>query len=219
LQHSIKKFKTKSKKNFMKKIILALVVLTTSVFVSNAQVQFGLKAGVNFSTLGGDDADFDGKKTNTGFNVAGLAVIPFGENFAFSPELQYSANQGLEYRESPAEYNLNLSYINIPLMLQYRNSGFVAEVGPQVGFLTAAKMKMKAGNLEDEEDVKDDVKSTDFAANIGLGYVLPAGIGIQARYSLGLGKIDKEDESEIKNRVFSINLVYIFGQKKGSAKK
>lgn len=110
----------------MKKVVLVSVLALSTMFV-NAQVTFGVKGGVNFATLGGDDADeLEGKKSNTGFYLGGTVNVPISSNFAFQPELIYSANQGMEFRESPLELNYNLGYLNIPLMLQYRNSGFIA---------------------------------------------------------------------------------------------
>lgn len=51
----------------MKKVVL-VSLLALSVMIVNAQVTFGVKGGVNFATLGGDDADeLEGKKSNTGF--------------------------------------------------------------------------------------------------------------------------------------------------------
>lgn len=71
----------------MKKIVLVSVLALTTMFV-NAQVTFGVKGGVNFSTLGGDDADeLDGKKSNTGFYLGGTVNVPISSNFAFQPEL------------------------------------------------------------------------------------------------------------------------------------
>ena len=70
----------------MKKIILVFTVIFSSVLV-HAQVSFGIKAGLNNSTLGGDGADLAGKKSNTGFNVGVTAGIPLSTHFVFQPEV------------------------------------------------------------------------------------------------------------------------------------
>jgi hypothetical protein len=198
----------------MKKIVLVFALALTTMFV-NAQVTFGVKGGVNFATLGGDDADeLEGKKSNTGFYLGGTVNIPISSNFAFQPELIYSANQGMEFRESPLELNYNLGYLNIPLMLQYRNSGFIAEVGPQIGFLMSAKAKFTDGTTTDEEDIKDSFKSTDFGINLGLGYQFSNGFGLNARYNFGMSSIADESDVDIKNRVFSVGVFFNFGGNK-----
>lgn len=202
----------------MKKIMLVLLFATATIFAS-AQVQFGLKAGVNFSTLGGDDFDeVTGKKSNTGFYFGGLAHIPISDNFGFQPELIYSAKQGLEFVESGDELNLNLNYLNIPLMLQYKTSGFYLEAGPQIGLLLTAKSKITIGGVTAEEDIKDELKGVDFGINLGLGYVMSSGFGFGARYNFGMSNIVDDPDADAKNRVFSFGLIYRFGGKAKSDK-
>lgn len=198
----------------MKKIVLVLFLAVSAITV-DAQVRFGLKAGVNIATLGGDDFDeVEGKKSNTGFYFGGLVNVPFSDNFAFQPELIYSAKQGVEFEESPFEVNLNLGYINVPLMLQYTNSGFFAEAGPQIGFLLTAKAKYSDGTDTEEIDFDDQVKNIDFGINLGLGYTTNSGVGFNARYNFGMSNIADDSDSDIKNRVFSVGLHYIIGKKK-----
>ncbi|MFZ9386244.1 MAG: porin family protein [Chitinophagaceae bacterium] len=202
----------------MKKILFLAAFALTCHFAL-AQVSFGLKGGVNFATLGGKDADeVSGKKSNTGFYFGGTVNVPLGENFAFQPELLYSAKQGFEYRETilntTYEFNLNLGYLNLPLMLQYRNSGFIAEVGPQIGFLLTAKAKESDGSTSSEEDVKENFKGTDVGINLGLGYQFSNGFGLQGRYTFGMSNIADEPDTEIKNRVFSVGVFFNFGDKK-----
>jgi hypothetical protein len=198
----------------MKKVLLVAVLVTAAV-VSQAQVRFGAKAGINIATLGGDDLDdAEGKKSNTGFYFGGLVNIPLSSNFAFQPELIYSAKQGLEFDDDGDEVNLNLNYINIPLMLQYMSNGFVVEAGPQIGFNISSKYK----TMGIEVDFDDAIKGIDFGANFGLGYITNSGFGFNARYNLGLSNIAEED-GDIKNRVFQVGVVYMFGAKAGKTGK
>jgi hypothetical protein len=105
--------------------------------------------------------------------------------------------------------------LNIPLLLQYNASGFIAETGPQIGFLMSAKAKAD----DDDVDVKDFFESTNLSWAVGLGYQLPGGIGINARYNLGLSNIAKteDDDFKYKANTIQIGLSYSFGG--GSAKK
>jgi len=51
----------------MKKVVLVSLLALSVMFV-NAQVTFGVKGGVNFATLGGDDADeLEGKNQTPDF--------------------------------------------------------------------------------------------------------------------------------------------------------
>lgn len=197
----------------MKKIILVFTVVLSSVLV-NAQVTFGIKAGLNNSTLGGDDADIPGKKSNTGFNVGVIAGIPLSTNFVFQPEIMYSANQGMEFRPTTnSETNYNLNYVNIPLMLKYKARGFYGEAGPYFGFLTSGKIKTKTGSTTTETDIKDSFDGTDMGVALGTGYVMNSGLGFGVRYNMGLQNIYDATSPEFKNRYWQVNLIYMFSKK------
>jgi hypothetical protein len=67
----------------MKKLML-LVVVALIGFNANAQgVDFGLKAGVNFANIGGDDTDDFSARTAFHFGVT--AGIPVSDNFSVHP--------------------------------------------------------------------------------------------------------------------------------------
>lgn len=187
----------------MKKVFLLFVCAATFAG-SQAQVKFGAKAGSNFSTLSGDDAD--GAKMKVGVNVGVFAEVPLASSFSFRPEVVFST-QGAKSSVGSQNFKLNTSYINIPLIVKYTTtSGFFGETGPQVGILAAAKTK----GIGESSDVKDAYKSTDFAWAFGLGYQLASGFGINGRYNLGLTKI-ADNDAKIKNSVFQLGVFYILG--------
>jgi hypothetical protein len=182
----------------------------------NAQdVKFGSKAGVNFASITGDDTDdLDGR---TAFHLGVVAEIPISEKFSFQPELLYSA-QGASQKNSFDEFNyeaeINLDYLNLPLMAKYYVAeGFSLEAGPQVGFLMSAKAKVSGGGESEEEDIKDSVKGINFGVNFGVGYKLDSGLNFGARYNLGLS--NDNDDSEFpddtyKNSVIQLSVGYFF---------
>ena len=187
----------------MKKLFL-VAAITAIGFAANAQVAFGVKAGLNLSNLKGDGESLDSK---AGFNAGGFATIPVSSMFAVQPEILFSVEGA---KQDEIKYNLN--YINIPVMFQYRNSGFIGELGPQIGILASAKAK-----LDDETaDIKDGFKSTNFALVIGAGYQLTNGLGFGVRYNLGLSSIAEDSDAEIKTSTFSVGASFSFGGKKSS---
>jgi Outer membrane protein beta-barrel domain len=197
----------------MKRVILVFTVVLSSVLV-NAQVSFGFKAGLNNSTLGGDDADISGKKSNTGFNFGVMAAIPLSTHFVFQPEIMYSANQGMEFRPTTtSETNYNLNYVNIPLMLKYKSMGFYGEAGPYFGFLTSGNIKTKTSSTTTEIDIKDTFDGTDMGVALGTGYVMKSGLGLGVRYNMGLQNIYDATTPELKNRYWQVNLIYILAKK------
>ena len=183
----------------MKKFFL-LTVLTVLGFTNvNAQeVEFGVKGGLNFANISGDNTKDLGAVT--AFNFGVVSEIHISEKFSFQPELMYSG-QGY----SPDDNIVALSYLNIPLIGKYYvTKGLSLEAGPQLGFLLAAK--------NEKTDVKDAFKTFDFGVNFGLGYKLESGLNFGARYNLGLTNINNLDNSSFKNKngVIQVSIGYFF---------
>jgi len=193
----------------MKKLFLVAALAVFGMSQTNAQVKFGVKAGPQITNLvGSDDLDANSK---VGFNVGGYANIRFSEQLAFQPELLYS------FQGAKTEAKLNLSYIQVPLMLKwYAYDGLNFEFGPQVAFNVAGKQKVKntitgAGPLDGTTEVSsdiDDLETIDFGLNIGAGYELSNGLNFGIRYTHGLTEVIKD--SDLKNSVFALGIGYTF---------
>ena len=185
----------------MKKIIMTAAAVMAFAFANAQEVKFGVKAGVNFATLGGDA---DGSSL-TGFHVGGLAEIKLSDKFAIQPEVLYST-QGSEFTEDGFDFKFETSYINVPVMAKYYVvDKFSLEAGPQVGFLLSAKAE--------GEDVKDSFKSVDFGVNFGAGYDFTENFFAGVRYNLGLSNVadtEEGDDFKMNNSVFSISVGYKF---------
>jgi Outer membrane protein beta-barrel domain len=190
----------------MKKILL-LIFATSSIVFVRAQVQFGVKAGYNLTTLTGSrTTGFDSK---SGFSGGVLAAVPLFNSFYLQPEIVYSG-QGSSFTDGSQKINLNYDYLNVPVLFKYQNpNGLFAETGPQVGFLLSAKGKQNGIT----EDIKDFTQSVDFSWAFGLGYKIPnINLGIDIRYNLGLTNTAKDlGDETAKNSVFQFGLFYMFG--------
>jgi len=193
-------------KTIIMKNLLLLLVLSSSLTVSRAQVKYGGKIGLNLSDFTGDEADE--AKSKVGFNFGGFAEIPVADAFAVKPELVFS-KQGAKTEITSVDSKFKLSYINIPVLVKYNtSSGFFVETGPQVGFLVSAKVK--ADNVL--VDVKDQFKTTDFSWAFGLGYdIIEYDFGVNLRYNLGLVNIADGGNSDLKNSVFQLGVYKTFG--------
>ena len=195
----------------MKKLFLFFTLALFSLNFSIAQVNFGAKAGVNFSDITGDDTEsFSGL---TSFHVGVVAEIMISEEFAFQPELLYSA-QGSDWEDEfdgdTYKGTVKVDYLNVPLMAKYYVAeGFCLEAGPQLGLLLSANSEQDGFA---DQDIKDDLKSIDFGVNFGVGYKLENGLNFGARYNLGLtdGNESLEEEGAYKNSVIQISVGYFF---------
>jgi len=171
---------------------------------NTAHAEFGLKAGLNIANLHVQNASSPDAKL--GFNAGGLAHIHLSKHFAVQPEIMYS-NQGAKETISNTDYKVNLHYINIPVLAQFMvDDGFRIETGPQLGVLASARQKVEGTST----DIKDNYKTADFAWAFGLGYITHAGVGIDARYNLGISNINNASSTNVNNRVFQVGLFYQF---------
>jgi hypothetical protein len=187
----------------MKLSVIAVLAFVLMTVCANAQVNFGIKGGLNFYNLKGDDIEADSK---VGLHLGALAHIHLSETWAIQPELVFSG-QGAEADDSGDDVKLALNYLNAPLMFQYMfDNGFRLQAGPQLGFLLSAKAKSEGNST----DVKDNFNSIDLSLPIGVGYISPSGFGVDARYAFGLSNVNENDDSEIMNSGFQLGVFYQF---------
>ena len=186
----------------MKKVLI-ITAITVFGFAKgfSQDIKFGVKAGVNFANLYGDNTEAIDPITSI-LNFGLVAEIPLSEKLSFQPEIMYST-QGYGVDDNI----VSLNYLNLPLMGKYYvTKGFSVEAGPQLGFLLSAK------DEDTDTDLKDNFKTVDFGVNLGLGYKLDNGLNFGARYNLGLSNINAIDGSSdaYKNGVFQVTIGYFF---------
>ena len=195
----------------MKKISLLALVLVLGMAVQAQKINIGLKGGLNLASLS-DSENEDDVRSRLGYHAGVFFHIPVTPQIAIQPEAVYS-NQGAKYDLGTGDdLNLSLNYINIPVMVQAMvGSGFYAQVGPQLGFLTSVSDKV--GDIELNSVSKDDFKTTDVSLGVGLGFKGRSGLGLDARYNLGLTNINNSGRSaNIKNNVLQVGLQLQLGR-------
>jgi hypothetical protein len=187
----------------MKKLFVAAVT-ALSVMGANAQnIDLGLKGGLNLASIDNNTtANFNSRLGYHGGLFINVAVTP---QLAVQPEVVYSS-QGAKYSVSNGqEHALAINYVNIPLMLQAKvGKGFYAQAGPQIGILTGVTDKFNGA--ETGFFTSDDFKKTDVALGFGLGYAGASGVGLDARYNLGLTNINAVGSTSLKNNNLQIGL-------------
>lgn len=195
----------------MKKLILGLAITATSFAfaqektksTSAAPFTFGVKAGLNVSTISGGDS-----KSKAGFYAGGFMNIPVASSFSVQPEVLYNGVGAKA--DGMSDVKVNLSYISVPVMFQYNATPeFYLEAGPQFSFLVDSKIKYQSVSVK----ANDYIKTFDFGIGIGAGYFFTPHIGVNARYVAGVTDIGKKlggDQPEGKNNVFQVGLAYKF---------
>lgn len=199
----------------MKKQLLSLCIVigTMTLAQSTDGPRFGVKAGGNLSNFTGGDS-----KSKIGFYAGAFVNIPISDAFGVQPEIVYS-QQGAKakYDYEMGTYAVKnmqqtLSYINVPVMLQYNATPeFYLEAGPEFGLLVNAQAKGDINDSTYKANNKDTMKSFNFGAGIGLGYKFTPNLGVNARYIAGITKILKNDFGDSsKNTNIQLGVNYYF---------
>jgi hypothetical protein len=185
----------------MKKLFfIPLIVLSMSVFAQ--KFQFGLKAGVNVSNFTGTTFDNVDNKALVGFHGGALLSLLLGDHFAIQPEALFST-QGAKFKSATENANYKISYLNVPVMAKIRfPGGFYIEAGPQVGF----KLKENFPGTTSQ----DFANNLDFSVDGGLGFHGKSGLGIGARYVVGVSKVGNTDNANFNNTNFKNGVAQLF---------
>ena len=187
----------------MKKIIFVILVLTSANFSNAQNFQVGLKGGGNVSNFTGGDFDDVKKKAIVGIHAGAYMKIKFTK-FSLQPEVMVSTQGAKIDSLSGSSYDWKITYINVPVMLQYNfDGGFYVEAGPQVGFSTDQDFA--------NSTIEDFANDLDFSAAIGLGIHNKTGLGLGTRYMAGISKVGEFTPSsginpDFKNSVLQISL-------------
>jgi len=203
----------------MKRVSLLMLAFIVLALTGTAQVKYGAKAGINLAKVSGkNEGEKESFDSKVGLHIGGLVEIPVSEKFSVMPELNFD-QWGGKTEESGMTISMNLSYINVPILAKYNAGGFGIYAGPQIGFLMSAKAKV--GDEDDNGDLKDQLKGTDFGAVFGAEYNLAYGIFLSARYNLGLARINDEstDDDYFKNSAITFGVGIKFGGASSTAKK
>jgi hypothetical protein len=192
----------------MKKLMLGLAIASSSLAfaqekakASTSPVRFGIKAGLNVSSI--NDDEFKGK---AGIYGGFFANIPVASSFSVQPEILYNG-VGAKF-ESVSDARLNLDYISVPVMVQYNIlPELYLEAGPQFSFAISQKVKGDGGSV----DVDSLFKGFDFGIGLGAGYYFAQGFGVTARFVAGVTDIaDNNPGDAVRNSVFQVGVAYKF---------
>lgn len=163
---------------------------------------------VTASVLAGADLEYQATK---------LFSLAAGLNFSSQGTAWESFKMDGVKTEDP---RIELTYINLPITANiYVAKGLALKAGVQFGFLTDAEAKFTTKGKIDKYDtevntsidIKDDLKSMDISIPIGISYETKSHFVIDARYNLGLTKLNKtsfEGIKDNKNSMFMLTLGY-----------
>lgn len=184
----------------MKKLLLLTALLVSGLTAQAQGINFGIKAGANFSNFNGGDVD---TKNITNFHAGAVLELNIVPMFSVQAEGLFSS-QGAKIKENgdfAIDQDINLDYISVPVLAKFYilPSTLSITAGPQFSFLV------------NDADEAFKAKSFDLAASGGLELKIIAGLFAQARYNIGLTKVGDGDYSgDAKNAVFQLSVGYFF---------
>ncbi len=182
---------------------IALLLLATAG-TATAQ-NFGVRAGVVSSNVNFiiEDSNVDIKPDRATNLAIGLFVeLPFGENLAIQPELNY-LGRGANFDDTAfGGSELRLSYLDLGALVKLRLNadapvGFYLGAGPFLGYAVSGKEGDRDINFDE-----DGYKRTDFSLAGAAGVTFGSSLRFfgEFRYSYGLSNLDDEGDADFKLR-------------------
>ncbi len=193
-----------------KRLFVFLLMVTVFTVGATAQVKFGLKGGLNVTSMSLNSDVFNGSN-RAGFYIGPtvkftLPVIGLGVDVS---ALYDERSAKLENNEG-SDNTLKQKQIAVPVNLRYGfGLGQLASLyffaGPQFGFNVGS----------DVESVDWKWKNSNFSVNVGAGVMLVNHLQVNANYNIACGKTGKSassiiDDYNAKLNSWQIGLAYYF---------
>jgi len=186
---------------------LALVLSLLAADSASAQeMRFGVRGGVNFSTVQNEPSLGSGGYTMRQGLVAGaFFAMPLGW-VHLQPEVLYTS-KGAALDLQGIDSKLVLDYLEIPVLARWRlGQRLYVAAGPAVAWRLKAVSRTKFSGDTEEMDLGDSVKGYD----VGVVGAVGARFGrfvVDGRYTHGLTDIDSDtsDETTVRNRAITIS--------------
>lgn len=177
----------------MKKVLSIVFLVAAMLFAANAnaQIKFGLKGGLNVTSMSFSEEVFDASN-KTGFFVGPMVkvTVPI-VGLSFDAAALYDQKEAdVKYTGTEGELgkvNVKQQSINIPVNVRY---GFglssLANIflfaGPQWGINVGNK------NFKWNESSSYSLKKSNFSVNVGAGVTLLNHLQVSANYNIACGK-------------------------------
>lgn len=207
----------------MKKIIttLLLALALTTATTAEAQIKFGLKGGVNVTSMSFNNSVFDASN-RTGFFVGPtvklqLPLVGLGIDAA---ALYDQREAKITCEGYDTGQTLRSKSINVPINLRYgwglsSLANLFLFAGPQFGFNVGDKDQKLT------ENSTWSVKNSNFSVNVGAGVTLLSHLQLSANYNIACGKTadaslknvaDQIADKQVRTRAnaWQIALAYYF---------
>ena len=192
----------------MKKILITVAFAALAIAGANAQVKFGVRAGLNHTDQAAKEYDIKQETVpRISFYVGGLAEYAFNDVVLMDAGLTYS-NQG--YKTKIGDGKVIDHTLNLPIWFKYDFEGFRPKAGLYAGYILSQQLK---GNGNSKTVDSDSYNHFDYGIGLGAEYNLPNnGLFFEVSYNWGLANLKKNGDAKNyeNNRVIQVGVGYKF---------
>jgi Outer membrane protein beta-barrel domain len=161
-------------------LIIALLISSSLLAQKKKWGHFGLKTGLNFSTINVKDNDEVESKWKSGFVLGAFVQIPLSSKFSIQPEFLYSSMGGNLETSFAAVNHYRFNYFSIPVLGKIQVcKNFNALVGPQIDAIIQGKSNV-------QYDITNMLNEFVFSATGGVECFVKPSIVLGLRYMYGL---------------------------------
>ena len=204
--------------------IAAVMAMTLTCQSMQAQIKYGLHAGMNLEAQANLGELWNNVDLYQGFLIGGFVDYKIGSFLSLQTELNYQKKGGKFTSTSEGPESIvrkEFNYITVPLLIKstFHDKGLSDNcdlelfTGPYLGFLTSAYSNIKAGSITTPVNIEDQAKRTDWGIFLGGGVSYKLGNGgaviAELRYQMGLNEVDKQDP-DLRNKGMGLTIGYRF---------
>ena len=192
----------------MKKILITVAFAALAIAGANAQVKFGVRAGLNHTDQAAKEYDIKQETVpRISFYVGGLAEYAFNDVVLMDAGLTYS-NQG--YKTKIGDGKVIDHTLNLPIWFKYDFEGFRPKAGFYAGYMIERKAEWGGRTVIRDRGAYN---YFDYGISLGAEYNLPNnGLFFEASYNWGLANLVKNGDAKNyqNNRTIYIGVGYKF---------
>lgn len=185
-----------------------------------AQAQVGVRLGTNLLAFATEASAGARPATSSqlGYQVGVYYQQPLTNHFSLVPEIQFSREQTQvdfeEYRNAQnyarGTYHLNLSYVNVPVLLRFSLGRVHFEAGPEASLLVGGRGTGQTNALiggdgtvarKIDQSAVYRFRRVNLGACVGIGVLLPAGLGLDVRAYQGLVSVNQATQSQAQDYI------------------
>ena len=189
-------------------ILMFFLLLLMTPSVSQAQIKFGIRAGLNATNISFEK--MPNRSERYGYHIGIFSDVTVKPDYmSLQPELSFSI-KGAGFEPPSGKQTLNMNYLDFFLPVAFKMSLFDIQVGPFASYLIS---KPDYTIFNENKVIIDAFKKVDIGLTAGLSVNINR-LMIGARYNQGFVDVAKDNSRPFlgsgKNAVGQVSLGYKF---------